>query len=153
MKMPRRFALLVLLVSICALIVGGQVQAGVSCQGINAKGVGQDLGGGNTQAQIRGGGLLNGTTTAHFDITGGSPPELTFQGTVTFFANRATLTVAIEGTFNVGTGKFNASGPVSGATGKLAGSTGNLTFDGVENFSDGSFEETVTGEICVDLSP
>jgi hypothetical protein len=153
MKTLRRGMLFVLFVAICALMVGSPAQAGVSCHTINARGVGQDLGGGNTVARIRGGGLLNGTTSAHFDITGGTPPVLTFAGTVTFDANRATLTVGIAGTFNVETGAFLASGNVTNATGKLAGATGSLTFNGVEDFSDGSFEETVTGEICVDLSP
>ena len=39
---------------------------GVSCHAINTKGAGQDLGGGMTQAQIMGGGLLQGTTQGSF---------------------------------------------------------------------------------------
>ena len=50
-------------------------------------------------------------------------------------------------------GAFRAAGPVTAATGKLAGATGDLTFAGVENLSDGSFVEDVTGAIYVDLAP
>ena len=32
-------------------------------------------------------------------------------------------------------------------------SVGMLVFDGIENLVDGSFVETVTGQICVDLAP
>jgi hypothetical protein len=153
MKMLRRLTILLLFVSVCALVVGSPAQAGVSCHQINARGVGQDLGGGVTQARIIGGGLLHGTTAASFEITGLSGTVASFEGTVTFTTNRATLTVTVEGTFDVVTGAFHASGPVTDATGKLAGASGNLTFDGLENLADGSFEETVTGQICVDLSP
>ncbi len=150
-------------VLLCALLgslvlVGGiqaktSKAAGVSCHRINAKGVGQDLGGGNTTANIIGGGLLQGTTAAHFDIVGFSPPVATIAGTVKFTTNQATLTVALSGTFNVATGSFSATGPVTGATGKLAGATGSLSFAGVEDLSTGSFTETIDGSICVDLAP
>jgi hypothetical protein len=118
-------------------------------------GAGQDLGGGNTIAQISEGGLLQGTTAASFSIVdfSGFPPNVGIAGTVTFTTNKATLTVGVAGTFNVFTGDFAASGPVTGATGKLAGATGSLSFAGNENLLTGSFTETITGSICVDLSP
>jgi hypothetical protein len=101
-----------------------------------------------------GSGLLNGTTTAHFDITGGSPPVFLIEGDVTFTTNQgATLTVHISGTFDVASGEFSASGPVTGSTGKLAGATGILTLSGVEDFSDGTFVEDVRGSISVNLAP
>jgi len=153
MKMLGRLILLVLLVSLWTLLLSSPVQAGVSCHNINARGVGQDLGGGVTQARIIGGGLLHGTTAASFTITGFAGDVASFAGTVIFTTKHATLTVTIEGTLNVVTGAFNAFGPVTAATGKLAGATGSLTFDGVEDLTDGSFEERVTGEICVDLAP
>src|SRR5262249_34863307 len=122
-------SVLVLLLSLVVLVVGspmmaGQVQAAESCHRINAKGVGQDLGGGNTTARIAGGGLLHGTTAGHFEITGGSPPVFSIAGTVTFTTHRGTLTVAVTGTFDVASGAFAASGPVTASTGKLAGATG-----------------------------
>jgi len=120
------------------------------CRRINADGVGQDLGGGNTTATISRGGILNGTTAAHFDITGGTPPVLTFAGTVVFTTKKGTLTVGIAGTFNIATGAFNATGPITSGTGRFAGATGTLTFSGVEDFSTGAFTETITGRICLD---
>jgi hypothetical protein len=140
-----------LLVLAGALIVVGGAQAGASkghgCKKINATGVGQDLGGGNTTATITHGGPLNGTTSGHFDVTG-TPPVFTIVGTVVFTTKHGGLTANVAGTFNGANGAFTAAGPVSAGTGKLAGATGTLTFDGVENLSTGSFTETITGTIC-----
>ena len=61
--------------------------------------------------------------------------------------------VQIVGTFDVLSGEFSASGPVTGSTGKLAGATGILTLSGVEDFSDGTFLEDVSGSISVNLAP
>jgi len=133
----------------------------VSCHKINAKGAGQGAppeagdppGLVRTVAQIRGGGHLQGTTEAAFQITDPTPTGFTFVGDLTFTTNRATLTVALDGTLNVVTGEFAASGTVTGSTGKLEGASGTLTFEGVQDLADpaGSFTETVKGEICVDL--
>lgn len=135
------------------LVMVNPVQAGVSCHSIDATGVGQDLGGGSTIAQISDGGLLQGTTAASFTADFSGFPVILIAGTVTFTTNKGTLTVAVTGSLNAFTGGFAASGPVTGATGKLAGATGSLSFAGVENLLTGSFTETVTGSICVDLSP
>ena len=72
---------------------------------------------------------------------------------MTFTTNRGTLTVTVTGTFDVSSGAFVSSGPVTASTGKLADATGTLTLNGVENLSTGSFTEEVTGNICVDLAP
>jgi hypothetical protein len=72
---------------------------------------------------------------------------------VEFSTNRATLTVSVEGTFDVASGAFSASGPVTASTGKLAGATGFLSLAGVEDLTTGSFVEDVVGEICVNLAP
>lgn len=140
-------------VVVCLLMMVGHAQAAESCHKINAKGIGQDLGEGRTEAQIIGGGLLHGTTKGTFTITGISESVASFIGTVEFTTDHGTLIVTVEGTLNVATGVFNASGAVTGATGKLAGATGTLSLEGVEDLSDGSFVEDVTGEICVDLAP
>jgi hypothetical protein len=153
MKSHRRIVRLILFALLGGLMMVNQTQAAVSCHKINAKGVGQDLGGGMTEAQIIGGGLLHGTTAGAFGITGGAFPVLEIAGTVTFTTHQGTLTVTVAGTLNVATGEFSASGPVTAATGKLAGATGELLLEGVENLEDGSFVEDVTGEICVDLAP
>jgi hypothetical protein len=153
MKSPGRIVRLILSVIVGGLMTASQPQAAESCHQINAKGVGQDLGGGMTAAQIIGGGLLHGTTEGNFAVTGGSFPVFSIAGTVKFTTQQGTLTVSVAGTLDVATGEFSASGPVTGATGKLAGATGELLLEGIENLSDGSFVEDVTGEICVDLAP
>ncbi len=143
-----------LLIGVFGLIMADHPNAAVSTVKINAKGVGQDLGGGNTQARIIGGGLLSGTTTAHFEIVGGAPPVFQIAGDVTITTNQgATLTVHVTGTFDVSTGEFSASGSVINATGRLVGATGVLTFSGVEDLSDGTFAEDISGSITVDLAP
>lgn len=133
-------------------VVGDNLDA-VSCHKINAKGIGEDLGGGTTQANILGGGLLHGTTEGNFIITGFAGTVASFEGTVKFTTNQGTLTVAVKGTLDTATGEFSAFGPVTDATGKLAGAIGTLNFNGVEDLSNGSFVEDVTGSICIDLAP
>lgn len=157
----RRVVVLALLLPLLMLVQAGPATAGVSCHQINAKGAGRGAapqagdspGLIRTVAQIRGGGLLQGTTEAVFQVTGGTPTGIAFAGDITFTTNRATLTVDLEGTLDLATGEFSASGDVSGATGKLGGATGTLTLAGVQNLLDpaGSFTETVSGEVCVDL--
>ena len=136
-----------------SLLAVSPAHAAVSCHKINAKGVGQDLGGGMTQAQIVGGGLLNGTTQGNFVATGGSPTVPSIAGTVTFTTDQATLTVTVAGTLNLSTGEFMTSGPVTAATGKLAGATGTLVLNGIEDLTSGKFIEDISGLICVDLAP
>ncbi len=157
----RRAAVLALLLPLLMLVPTGPASAGESCHEINAKGAGQGAppqagdppGLIRTVAQIRGGGLLQGTTAAAFQVTGLTPTGIAFAGDITFTTNRATLTLDLDGTLDLGTGDFTASGDVSDATGKLDGATGTLTLAGVQDLLDpaGSFTETVTGEICVDL--
>jgi hypothetical protein len=153
MKAVRRVVLLLLFVVVGTLVTVSQARAAVSCHKINAKGVGQDLGGGVTEADIIGGGLLQGTTVGNFVITGFSGTVASIEGTVVFTTNQATLTVTVTGIFDVATGEFSASGTVTGATGKLAGATGALLLEGIEDLSNGRFVEDVTGTICVDLAP
>jgi hypothetical protein len=140
-----------ILVAAAVVATLGHAHAAVSCHKINAKGVGQDLGGGVTEARIVGGGLLHGTTQGNFIITGGAPPVFVIGGTVTFTTRQATLTVSLTGTFDVATGAFVTTGPVMSSTGKLAGATGTLTLDGVQDLASGRFTEEVNGLICVDL--
>jgi hypothetical protein len=145
--------LLLVALLILGAVAATDATAEVSCHNINAKGVGQDLGEGKTVADIIGGGLLQGTTEGNFTVTGFSGSVASFVGTVVFTTNNGTLTVTLEGTLDVATGEFAASGPVTDATGKLEGATGSLDFSGVEDFSDGSFVEEVIGNVCVDLAP
>ena len=144
---------LLLLLLLIPAATAAPAAAAVSCHVINAKGVGQDVGGGVTRAEILGGGLLHGTTNAAFTITGLSGTVASFTGTIVFTVNNATLTATVNGTLDLSTGEFNATTSSISGTGKLAGATGSLTFSGVENLADGSFKETVTGEICAELAP
>jgi len=153
MRTAKNGVLLLVLAFVAAMSFVSSAGAAVSCHKINAKGVGQDLGGGTTRAQIIGGGLLHGVTQGHFVVSGGAPPALAISGTVTFTTAQATLTVTVAGTFNVATGAFIATGPVTAATGKLAGATGTLVLDGLEDLTSGAFAEDVTGVVCVDLAP
>jgi hypothetical protein len=135
------------------MVAPAAVLGGTSCHDIVATGIGQDLGGGNTVARISDGGLLQGTTSASFTITGFSGTVASFAGTITFTTNRATLTAIVAGTLDVATGAFSATGSELSGTGKLANATGSLIFSGVENLATGAFMEVVTGSICVDLAP
>ena len=137
---------------VAALAWPAAATAGVSCHTINAKGSGHESNF-QTTADITGGGLLHGTTEASFTPTGLSGTTLSFTGTITFFVNGGTLTATLTGTFDVTTGAFEATTTSISGTGKLAGATGTLTPKGVEDLATGDFTETITGEICVDLSP
>ncbi len=153
MKNPGRFGVRLLVALAAGVMVVVPAHAAVSCHKINAKGVGQDLGGGVTQARIIGGGLLHGTTQGNFAITGGAPPVFTIAGTVVFTTRKGTATVSAAGTFDVATGDFLSSGPVTASTGQLAGMTGTLVLDGNEDLATGKFTEEVSGLVCVDLAP
>jgi hypothetical protein len=146
--------LTVLVVTLLVVAAGAPATArgAVSCHNINAKGVGQDHGGGQTTAQVIGGGLLQGTTQASFTITGVSGTIASFEGTIVFTVNNATLSAQVSGTLDLATGEFNATTSSISGTGKLAGATGSLSFNGVEDLSTGSFTEDITGEVCADLS-
>ena len=157
----RRTAVLALLFPLLVLVHAGPATAAVSCHQVNATGSGQGAapqagdppGLIRTVAQIRGGGLLQGTTEAAFQATGPTPTGIAFSGQITFSTNRGTLSVDLDGTLDLTTGDFSASGDVGGGTGKLASATGTLTLAGTQDLLDpaGSFTETVSGEVCVDL--
>ena len=144
---------MLLVVIAVTLVMATPALAEESCHKINAKGVGQDNFDGTTDAVVIGGGLLHGTTEGNFVLTDFDFPDAFIAGTVKFTSNRATLTVTGMGSVDVTTGEFTFVGLVTDTTGKLAGATGELFFEGVEDLSDGSFVEDVTGEICVDLAP
>lgn len=152
MRRLRRTLPLLILVVLGAAIPA-EARAGVSCHNVNAKGVGQDLGGGRTTATIIGGGLLHGTTNASFVITGFAGTVASFEGTIVFTVNKATLAASVAGTLDVASGVFSATTSSVAGTGKLAGATGSLSFNGVEDLTTGRFTEDVTGEICADLAP
>jgi hypothetical protein len=120
-----------------------------SCLSVHARAIGQNLGGGHTQATIVHAGILNGTTVGQLVITGGTPPVLTVMGTGVLTTHNGTLTVSVVGTFNGATGEFRATGQVVHGTGIFAGATGVLTFVGLEDLTSGSFTQTITGTVCL----
>lgn len=144
---------LTLCVLVGALLVVGTAPAastgGSACRKVKGIGAGQDLGGGNTVATITNSGLLKGTTAAHFDITGGAVPVLTFAGSITFTTKKGLLTLSLTGTFDVSTGAFVGVGVPSSGTGRFAGATGSVTLSGVENLATGAFAETLSGTLCL----
>ena len=98
-----------------AIVVGmsmaaGSANAALSCHKINAKGIGQDLGNGSTQATIIGGGILHGTTLGQFSIISVNPPVASFEGTVTFTTKQGGAVVTVDGVLDITTGEFSASG-------------------------------------------
>ena len=134
-------------------MAAGSANAALSCHKINAKGIGQDLGNGSTQATIIGGGLLHGTTLGQFSIISVNPPVASFEGTVTFTTKQGGAVVTVDGVLDITTGEFSASGPVTSGTGKLADASGNIALHGTQDLLTGAFVEDVTGLLCVDLSP
>jgi len=148
-----RRSLSVLIAFALLVVAPATAFGGTSCRNINATGVGQDLGSGQTVGQISDGGLLQGTTAASFSITGISGTVASFAGPITFTTNRATLTATLVGTLDLASGAFSAASSGIFGTGKLAGATGSLSFSGVENLATGAFTEVVSGSICVELAP
>lgn len=147
MAFSRSSAVLTILLAGALLVATPSVALAKDCKPVVATGVGQDLGGGSTTATISGDPRLRGTTAGRFDVTG-LPPVLQIAGTVAFTTHHGTLDVTVTGTFDVSTGAFSASGPVTGGSSRYAGPGGSLLLEGVENLSDGTFTETIEGTVC-----
>ena len=157
----RRFAVLFVVALLATALLALPANAGESCHKINASGAGVSLSGPNdnpvvTASQTRGGGLLQGTASGELLVTSFETfPDLPFTGPLTFTTNRATVTFTVTGVVSIGSEPDGSSaywndGTVTGSTGKLAGATGHIAVVGVQA-PDGSFTQTMTGEICVDL--
>ena len=126
-------------------------RAAESCHAVQASAVGQNHGDLTTDATISDGGLLQGTAHTEFTPTGMDGTYFYFTGTVAITAKKATLVVAIEGSFNMSTGGFVARSTGMTGTGRLAGASGALELNGVQD-GGGRFTESLTGTICVDLA-
>lgn len=153
----RRMLAALLAVGALGLAAPGAAHAGVSCHRIDATGVGRQTGPTTTVATIRDAGLLTGTTAGEFAVVPVSGTEFLLTGTVTFTVNRATLAVDVAGTLvftdpPTAALTFDVTSTGMTGTGRLAGADGILWLAGA-GAPDGRFTETVTGEICVDLSP
>jgi len=119
------------------------------CVPIAAEGVGQDLGNGNTTATITTHGLLLGTTTASFTITGAAGTTVSFVGPLTFTTALGTMTAQVAGTLDSSSGAFESRSTSLTGTGLFRHVTGNVRLVGVENLQTGAFSETISGRLCV----
>jgi len=130
---------------------GGRGQPKPYCVSVTADGVGQDLGGGVTEATLSVGGRTIGTTRAAFTLGTISGTAAPFTGPLVFTPNRVpgTLTAQLTGAFDVTTGVFTATSTSVTGTRALRGVTGAITIRGTENFADGTSTETISGELCV----
>ena len=130
---------------------GGRGHPKPYCVAVSADGVGQDQGGGNTTATLSVQGDPIGTTRAAFTLGTISGTAAPFTGPLVFTPNRVpgTLTAQLTGTFDVVSGVFTATSTSVTGTRALGGVTGAITIRGAENFADGTFTETLTGQLCV----
>lgn len=128
--------------------------AGESCHRIDATAEGQhDFAASTTDAKVRGGGLLQGTTHGLIapDFSTFDGRHLEFDGLITFTTNKATLSVVVEGVLDLATNTFTAHSVSMSGTGKLAGASGTISLAGAED-ETGHFTESIVGEICDDLN-
>ena len=131
---------------------GAASHARAFCAPVRATGVGQDLGGGRTQATISGHGVVIGRTNASFTLGPVAGTSAPFSGPITFASALGTLTAQVVGTFDVASGAFQATSTSIAGTGFLRGVTGSVTLAGVEDFASLTFTETITGRLCVGRS-
>lgn len=124
-----------------------------NCHKINAKGKGVTIEatetGVITEADIIGGGLLNGTTRAEFYFVENNSGVISFLGELVLTTKHGSVTYqATSGTFNTSTLAFSTDLTVVDGDGRFQGATGNLHIEGI-NYPDGSFTEALKGEICL----
>ncbi|MBW0118982.1 hypothetical protein [Pseudonocardia abyssalis] len=155
----RRILAALMTVGALSVAAPGIAHAGESCHTIDARGTGQQTGPTTTVATIRGGGLLTGRTVGDFPDAVPTDGGLLIAGTVTFTGGGATLAVDVEGTLTFtdppGSLTFDVTSTDMAGTGRLAGvdsGVSHLRLAGV-GAPDGSFTETVTGEICIGHPP
>jgi hypothetical protein len=152
MPLIRRCSLLTVLAAVVVLAGSAQAaapRAHAICVPIRATGVGQDLGGGQTQATISSHGLVVGQTHASFTINQVVGTTASFTGPIVFTSAPGTLTAQVAGTFDVASGAFRATSTSIAGTGLLRGVTGSVTLAGLEDFATFGFTETITGRLCV----
>jgi hypothetical protein len=153
MRLIRRDSFLaVLAVSFAVPMTGAGAalarQDQTACVPIRATGVGQDLGGGKTEATISVSGITLGHTDASFATTGLAGTVASFAGPIVFTSTAGTLTAQATGTLDVTTGGFQTRSTDITGTGLFRRTTGAVTLVGMENLTTGSFRETITGRLC-----
>jgi hypothetical protein len=144
------FALLAVAVALTAATAQGATpRTTVICVPVHATGVGQDLGGGKTQATISSHGLVVGPTNASFAINQVVGTTASFTGPIVFTSPLGTLTANVAGTFDVASGAFGATSTSITGTGLLRRVSGSVTLAGLEDLATLGFTETITGRLCL----
>lgn len=147
--------LIIACVSVLLITVLAWQPSSKGCHKINAKGKGFATSftptGATTVADIIGGGIINGSTTAvftntEFDMSTG---DQSFVGTLEVITKHGTLSFDVVGELNVNTGAFTSDAIATDGSGRFNGATGNLFLDGQFNPANGSFTEDISGEICL----
>lgn len=146
--MTRSMLMLALVVGLLATPVPAGAHA--SCRQITATGQGQDLGGGRTEARIRGDRWLHGSSTASFVIRQVVGSVASFDGVLLFDLRKGAIALSVVGTFDLATGEFMASSTAVTGFGRFRGVEGMLVLSGVQDLASGAFTETITGELCVE---
>ena len=148
------------LIAIGVLALPSRVWADDSCHKINAILVGGFVGALQTAGEMRGGGLLKGTTAFTGDDlepSAGLTPVVpastaSYTGVLVITTKRGTLSLRDVGIFDTdiagGEGEFSSRARVIGGTGRFTGASGLLFFHG-DTADDFTFEAEVSGEICL----
>jgi hypothetical protein len=120
------------------------------CTGFHARGVGVDLGLGNTTATLYRGNREVATSVGTLVLGPVDPETLvaTFTGNIVLTNANGTLTAQVDGTFDTVSGSFAAVSTDLSGTDGYADTTGRLRFRGTEG-SDLTFTEHVYGKLCV----
>ena len=121
------------------------------CTGFHARGVGDDLGGGNTTATLYRGNREVASSAGTLVLGPVDPDTMvaTFTGTIVLTNDNGTLTAPVVGTFDTVSGDFAAVSTDVAGTDGYADTTGRLRFRGTEELTTGAFTEHVYGKLCV----
>lgn len=100
---PMRRCLVSVVLTLCVVLPGGVAQGAArrsshpACFAVRATGVGQDLGGGQTEATISSHGFVLGHTHATFTPTGLVGSTESFTGPIVLDSRAGTLTAQVAG--------------------------------------------------------
>jgi hypothetical protein len=151
MVVLRRFVSSLVVAGVLVLAAGASAataRARSICVPVHATGVGQDLGGGKTQATISVEGIVVGHTNASFTSSPIVGTSATFTGPIVFTSAAGTLTAEVAGSLNVATGDFQATSSSITGTGLVRKLTGRVTLAGHEDLTTDAFTETISGRLC-----
>lgn len=145
MKKLKRLTFFAFIALFAIFLLTSAVPSQKGCHKINAKGKGgitSTEGPVVTEADIIGGGLLNGKTRAEFTFVS----EDQFAGTLNLVTKHGSIQFVVHDGKITGD-HFRATAIAVSSSGKLAGASGSLLLEGISDPS-GDFTEKITGEIC-----